>query len=526
MTAVFGAEAATAPGAPVPSGPVVVDRQDPRYAELVRGDNHRFVGQPDRVVLVRSAQQAAEALRGALATGSRVAVRSGGHCPEAFVAGSDVRVVIDLSLMTDVSYDPRMNAVAIEAGATVGHVYKSLYRNWGVTLPAGVCTAVGMGGHITGGGYGPLSRLHGLVADHLYAVEVVHVDRTGTVRTQVATREPDDPNRDLWWAHTGGGGGNFGIVTRFWTRSKETTGTDPAGLLPRAPGALRIAMANWSWDQCDPAAFARITGNFMDWHAEHSAPGTPFAGLFASLWVRHRTGGGLTLFAQHVDDDPEAEAKLSGFLRAVNAGSGTEPFVLRKHLPWLTGSRFMGQADSGPVMGARLKTKAAYLRTAYSEEQLATLHRWFTKEDYFGRESLMMLNGYGGAINAVGPAETSSAQRDSVIKAAYSAAWDDPAEDERHLAWLRGLYEELFADTGGVPAPGPRTDGSYINYPDTDLADPGRNTSGVPWHDLYYRDNYPALQRVKETWDPLEVFRHALSVRLPSTSAAPATEGS
>ncbi len=517
-TTVDGLPAATGtPGArPVPDA-VVVGPDDHRYGELVRGDNYRFVGRPDHVELVHDTGQVVDALRRALADGKRVAVRSGGHCPEAFVADPAVKVVIDLSLMSDVYFDPEMGAVVIEAGATVGHVYKALYRNWGVTLPAGVCTAVGVGGHISGGGYGPLSRLHGLVADHLYAVEVVHVDEADTVRTTIATREPHDPNRALWWAHTGGGGGNFGIVTRFWMRSPGASGTDPGELLPKPPASLLIAMVTWSWEQCDLPAFTRIVRNFMAWHVAHSGVDSPFAGLFASLWVRHRSGGGLTMFVQMDSTAPDAEAKLDAFLAAVDEGTGATPFVLRNHLPWLTASRYMGQGDSGPVLGSRIKTKAAYLRDVHTDEQIATLHRWFTSEDYFGRESLMMLNGYGGAINAVAPADTASVQRDSVIKAAYSAAWGDPAEDERHIAWLRGLYGELYAGTGGVPVPGDLADGSYINYPDVDLADPAHNTSGVPWHELYYKDNYPALQAVKAAWDPRDVFHHGLSVRPPSS---------
>jgi FAD/FMN-containing dehydrogenase len=52
-----------------------------------------------------------------------------------------------------------------------------------------------------------------------------------------------------------------------------------------------------------------------------------------------------------------------------------------------------------------------------------------------------------------------------------------------------------------------------INHPDVDLADPEWNTSGVPWHTLYYKDNYPRLQQIKSRWDPGNVFHHALSIR-------------
>jgi len=61
--------------------------------------------------------------------------------------------------------------------------------------------------------------------------------------------------------------------------------------------------------------------------------------------------------------------------------------------------------------------------------------------------------------------------------------------------------------------PGDACDGALINHPDVDFADPSWNRSGVPWHTLYYQANYPRLQRIKAQWDPLNVFRHALSVR-------------
>jgi len=62
-------------------------------------------------------------------------------------------------------------------------------------------------------------------------------------------------------------------------------------------------------------------------------------------------------------------------------------------------------------------------------------------------------------------------------------------------------------------APGEAYDGAPINHPDVDLADPAWNTSGVPWHTIYYQANYPRLQRVKARWDPRNVFRHGLSVQ-------------
>ena len=57
---------------------------------------------------------------------------------------------------------------------------------------------------------------------------------------------------------------------------------------------------------------------------------------------------------------------------------------------------------------------------------------------------------------------------------------------------------DLFAESGGVPVPGAAYDGAFIRMnPDVDLTDPALNTSGVPWHTLYCKENYPPLQRIK-----------------------------
>ena len=206
-----------------------------------------------------------DAVQDAVREGRRVVARGGGHCLEGFVDDPDVRVIIDTSLMTGVRHDPDMRAFVIDSGTTLGEVYRRLFLDWGVTLPAGESPYLGLGAHVSGGAFGFLCRQHGLAADHLYAIEVVVVDADGTARSVVATREPSDPNRDLWWAHTGAGGGNFGIVTRCWFRSPGVTGNDPALLLPKAPESILVFRLAWSWDDMDATSFTRLATNFGDW---------------------------------------------------------------------------------------------------------------------------------------------------------------------------------------------------------------------------------------------------------------------
>ena len=83
-----------------------------------------------------------------------------------------------------------------------------------------------------------------------------------------------------------------------------------------------------------------------------------------------------------------------------------------------------------------------------------------------------------------------------------------------------GELEMRGLSTAGAEAE--RLCDEQLNHPDADLADPEWNASGVPWHTLHYKGNYPRLQQIKARWDPLNVFQRALSIRADtSTSLAP-----
>jgi FAD/FMN-containing dehydrogenase len=510
--ALGGTPAAAAPPEPAAFPAVTVPPDDRRYPSLLRGNNWRFVGRPDEIRVAGSTEQVRRAVGDAVRAGRRVAVRSGGHCFENFTGDPAVRTLIDLSPMDAVGYDADRRAFAVQPGATLGHVFQTLFKGWGVTLPAGGCPEVGAGGHIAGGGYGPLSRRYGSVVDHLYGVEVVVVDADGTARTVVATREPGDPNRDLWWAHTGGGGGNFGVATRYWLRSPGATGADPSRQLPPAPRELLAAVVSWPWDGLTEAGLTTLLRNFTGWHERHSAPGVPEDALYAILLPLHRSAGVCLMSVQIDADVPGAAAMLRGFVTEINAGTGLTPTVdVTPTLPWLPLTTWPGTGEPGDATTRRYKIKAGYLRRAFTDAQLATIWRYLNDPAGSSGAS-MLLVGYGGQVNTVAPDATATFRRDAVLKVVYGTTWADDADDDANLAWIRAFYHDVYAATGGAPV----EDGSYINYPDNDLADPAWNTSGVPWSALYYGDNYPRLQRIKARWDPRDVFRHALSIRPPA----------
>ncbi len=231
------------------------------------------------------------AVEEAVGEGRRLAVTSGGHCLENFVSNPEVRVILDVSPMKRIYYDAERGAVAVECGATVGETFRALFETWGTVIPLGEHPDIGMGGHVAGGAFGFLCRQLGLAADYLHAVEVVTVDASGKATPVVATREESDPHRDLWWAHTGGGAGNFGVVTRLWFRSPGASGDDPARLLPRAPESITTFKADWDWSDVDQPAFLRLLRNHGIWCERNSGADSPSSSLWALLEAHRKQFG-------------------------------------------------------------------------------------------------------------------------------------------------------------------------------------------------------------------------------------------
>ena len=467
-----------------------VNPGDPLYRELqLRGYNRRFVGTPERVFVVGDTDQVVNAVDAVVASGKKLAVRSGGHCTEGFVDDPSVQCVIDLGQMDSVYYDRRRRAFAVEAGATLGRVYQALDMRWGVTLPGGSGTGVGMGGHVTGGGFGPLSRSHGLISDHLYAVETVVVEENGKARAVTATREADDPHRDLWWAHTGGGGGNFGVATKFWFRSP----------LPERPSGHTSASVAWRWTDLDEETLTTLVNNYLHWCEQNSSPGSPTASVYGVLVLFRKEFGVVTLAGQA--DSQKSDALDTYFAEVTaNVPGGTK--TTQTDVPWLYTT--IHAPDVPDVLGIpatqlRSKIKGAFLRSALDGSQVRTIVKGLTGDDYGWRGATVVFATWGGQINALSPQDTAVAERDSVALMSVASLWDNPEEDETHLTWTRTLYRDVFAGTGGVPVPG----GCFVNWPDPDLLEEEWNPSGVPWSELYYGGNYKKLQEAKARWMPV-----------------------
>jgi aclacinomycin oxidase len=487
---------------------------EPRYRAVIdKRFNKRFSARPDYVRLVSSTEHVIAAVEEAVREDRRLVVTSGGHCLEGFVSDPAVQVIIDVSPMNRVYYDRERRAIGVEAGATVGETFRVLFETWGTVIPLGEYPQIGMGGHVVGGAFGFLCRQLGLAADYLYGVEVVTVDEAGHARSVVATREPSDTNRELWWAHTGGGGGNFGIVSRYWFRSPDATDDDPAALLPRAPESMTTFKAEWDWNEIDQPSFLRLLRNHGIWCERHAGADSPNATLWTLLEVHRRQFGKIVVRGVSTAG-AAAERRMDDHLAALSEGISAPHGREQTRMSWLDFALDpLPDLFAAPPGGVSAKVKDALLKKRLTDRQIGVAYEYLTRTDHDVMGGMLGFATYGGRINTVAPDATASAQRSSILDMACTTGWLDPQDETRNLAWVRPFYRDLFADSGGVPVPGEAYDGAFINHPDTDLADPVLNTSGVPWHTLYYRDNYPRLQRIKVRWDPRNVFRHALSIR-------------
>ena len=141
--------------------------------------------------------------------GIQVRIRSGGHDYDGLSYISDVPFfILDMFNLRSINVNINDEIAWVQAGATLGELY---YRIWEKSrvhgFPAGICPTVGVGGHLSGGGYGNMLRKYGLSVDHIVDAKMVNVN--GTILDRNSMGE------DLFWAIRGGGGASFGVILSY-----------------------------------------------------------------------------------------------------------------------------------------------------------------------------------------------------------------------------------------------------------------------------------------------------------------------
>jgi FAD/FMN-containing dehydrogenase len=485
----------------------VVPPTDPRYLTLVTGFNQRFKGNPKYVQLCGDAKQVLQAVQTAVNNDLRITVRGGGHCYEDFVSCNEGGVIIDLSPMNAVYKEGDL--FWVEGGCTLWNVYTQLYKEYDVTLPGGSCYSVGAGGHVVGGGYGLLSRKYGLTIDYLYEIEVVYVTKSKKAKIIRVNRDSTDPNkRDLFWAHLGGGGGNFGIVTRYAFKD-----------LPAAPSEAYLTNFAWNWDDLTEERFTQLVTSYGRFFLEHSGVESPYKDMFTLLHLTHKTKKQIVLTIQYVGKQPQLIEEFIDELEPNKQNIVPQRFPVGYHqlvartketrkMPWLEATQTLNSSGANQ----RGKYKSAYMIRPFSEDQIHTIWQYLTTDKYSKPkdilQALLQVDSYGCEINAVESDKTAIPQRSSIMKLQYQIYWTSPEDCAQHLGWIQDFYKAMYKPTG-EPEPDGVVDGCYVNYPDVDLKN---------WQYLYYKENYPRLQQTKAQWDSLNIFNHKQSIELPTSN--------
>jgi FAD/FMN-containing dehydrogenase len=435
---------------------------DPGYDDARQGYNSLHDHRPAVVVRPAGGEDVARALELAAGAGLEVAVRSGGHSLAGYGATAG-GLLVDLSAMRAVHLDPEAQVAVVDAGTTAGQLTTAAGVH-GLAVPFGDNPAVGVGGITLGGGVGWLSRKFGLTIDSLDGVELVTADGR-------LVSADDQTHEDLFWA-VRGGGGNFGLVTRFRFRL-HPVGRVLGGalILPATPevvrGVLDLAVA--APDELTTISLVtRLPPLSMVPPEAHGR----LAVLMTLVWC----------------------GELQAGERVLDAFRSLAPPVVDQLRPM----RYPAMYELIPE-APRSVTNITYSFVAdeLDDEAIGAIVERLEEPNLPSTEALaaVELRVLGGAIARVPVDATAFAHRPRNLLCSVVTAGFPEADAERHRSWVRSL-------SGAI---GRLAKGAYVNF--LDAADEAR------LHEAYPDGTYRRLVEVKRRYDPANLFHRNLNIR-------------
>jgi FAD/FMN-containing dehydrogenase len=407
-------------------------------------------------VIVRPADAAAVSRVVSLAreTGAELAVRSGGHS----LAGHSVSeggIVLDLAEMRALDIDAEARTAWAQTGLTAGK-YTAATAAHGLATGFGDTGSVGIGGLTLGGGIGFLVRKHGLTIDDLLAAELVTAD--GELRHVDAETHPD-----LFWAIRGGGG-NFGVATRFRFRLHEVD-TIVGGMLilPATPEVIAAFMEE---AEAAPEELSAIANVMV-------APPMPF--------LPSEAHGQLVIMALmcYAGDVEAGERALAPF-RAL----ATPVADMVRAMPYPEMYRLFGE-DEGPGPAEEV-ARSLFVDAVDDETAEAVVHHLQASTAPMAVAQLRVL---GGAMARVPHDATAFAHRGRRVMVALGAVYEHAEEGPEHEEWVTAFTDVMRQGESGV----------YVNF----LGDEGE----ARVHDAYPEPTWDRLAAIKAQYDPTNVFR-------------------
>jgi FAD/FMN-containing dehydrogenase len=434
------------------------------YDESRRVWNGMIDKRPAVIARCAGAADVAEAIRFAREYDLPLSVRGGGHN----VAGTalvDDGVVIDLSAMRGVHADPAGRTVHAQGGATWADVDR-VTAPLGLATPGGVVSETGVAGLALGGGVSHQRRRDGMTIDNLVSAQLVLADGR---RVHASA----DEHADLYWALRGGGG-NFGVVTSFEFRLHEL-GPEVFGLNVAYPleDAARV-LAGWRDAVADAPDELSTAGLIWSLPVVDELPeelrGVPYVGV-AGMWA----------------GDPDEGERATRGLREL--ATPLLDMSARASYP-----EFQTSLDPFFPAGVRRYWKALYL-DGFSDAAIETTVDWSERRP--SGDTLVIVRHCGGAMARVGAEETAFGDRSSEWMLSIDSSWQDPADDERNVAYTRAFWDATVPFSDGK---------TYFNFP-------GLFEEGDAAVRSSYGANHDRLARIKAAYDPENVFRLNQNIR-------------
>lgn len=415
----------------------------PEYDTVRKVWNGMHDKRPALIVRCAGAQDAQHAVNFARERNLLTAIRGGGHSwPGKSVC--DGGIMIDLADMYAVQVDTVAQQAHVEGGALLGHLDTAALQ-YGLVTTAGVVSHTGVGGFTLGGGFGRLNRKHGLAVDNVVAADIVTAD--GRLRTVSETQDPD-----LFWAIRGGGG-NFGVTTRFQFQLHPFDRNVLSGLIV------------WPVEQ------ARDVLEFYgDWNQGLSDD------LYAGPAMLTLPDGPSVVAMEVVyAGDPAMGEKELEPLRRIGTpledGVKVQDYtVLQTHEDGTFAHGVRSYAKNGMVREITQGLVDAMIESFVPDPRLA-----------------MFTHTAGGAVKRVGELDTAFPHRNAETMVLIGGGWMDPAMDEECMAIGRSWFKQLEPFTGG-----------YYDNIDFDR-DASRGNNYGPAH--------PRLAQIKGQYDPGNLFR-------------------
>lgn len=433
----------------------VITPSDPGYDDARAVYNGMHDRKPRAVVQCMDAADVMAVVAAGRDAGLDLAIRGGGHSVPGFGTVDD-GLVIDLARMNNVQVDPGKRVARVGGGATWGDLDHATYP-FALAAPGGIISTTGVGGLTLGGGLGYLTRGVGLSIDSLLSADVVLADGRQVTAS-------DYQNEDLFWALRGGGG-NFGVVTSFEFQLHEVGDIVGGPMFYEFDQATAVLQCYREYIARAPEAL----GCFFGWQI---APPLPF--------IPEDRVGDLFCVLVTCWNGPHEEAEQ--VLRPLrDAAEVKAEMVQVMPFPALN-SLF----DDAVPKGMQHYWKADFI-TELTDDAIAAHVEHGANTPHVS--SSMHLHAINGAAQRVGDDETAFGHRDKHFSPVIAGIWDDPADNEANIRWVRDYYAAIHPHSG--------SEGGYVNFMS---GDDGHRAAAN------YGANYERLAAVKATYDPDNVF--------------------